>query len=253
MEIWQLALLTLVGIAGGFMNVMAGGGSLLTVPVMLFMGIPGPIANGTNRLAILAQNITAVITFFRKGYSNFKLSLSLSAFAVPGALLGAYAGVSLEGANFDRVVAGVMILVMLLTLFEGKGSKSKAVKPEETLSRGRWWAGHMLMVLVGLWGGFIQLGVGFLLMPVLNRVMRLDLVQVNMHKVFIVLVYTIAALAVFASELQLLWLVGLCLAIGNSIGGWLGATVTISKGDRVIRIVFNVVLFAFILKLLFFP
>ncbi|MCG8097938.1 MAG: TSUP family transporter, partial [Candidatus Thiodiazotropha taylori] len=72
MEIWQVLLLALVGVAAGWLNVMAGGGSLLTIPVMLFMGIPGPVANGTNRIAILAQNITAVTAFRRRGYSDFK-------------------------------------------------------------------------------------------------------------------------------------------------------------------------------------
>ena len=83
MEPWQLLLLAAVGVVSGFLNVMAGGGSLLTVPILLFMGIPGPVANGTNRIAILAQNLTATVTFFRRGYSDFKLSLSLAACSIP--------------------------------------------------------------------------------------------------------------------------------------------------------------------------
>ena len=74
MEYWQILLLLVVGIFAGWLNVLAGGGSLLTVPVMIFMDIPAPVANGTNRIAILAQNFTAVVTFFRKGFSDFKLS-----------------------------------------------------------------------------------------------------------------------------------------------------------------------------------
>ena len=58
MEIWHAPVLALVGILAGWMNVMAGGGSLLTIPVMVFMGIPGPVANGTNRIAIIAQTTT---------------------------------------------------------------------------------------------------------------------------------------------------------------------------------------------------
>jgi hypothetical protein len=75
LEIWQLGLLSAAGVVAGFLNVMAGGGSLLTVPIMVFMGIPGPVANGTNRIAILAQNITAATTFFKRGYAEFRLSL----------------------------------------------------------------------------------------------------------------------------------------------------------------------------------
>jgi len=85
LDLLQAALLVIVGIAAGFLNVMAGGGSLLTVPVMVFMGLPGPVANGTNRIAILAQNLTAVATFAKRGFSDFKLSLSLAVCALPGA------------------------------------------------------------------------------------------------------------------------------------------------------------------------
>ena len=107
------------------------------------------------------------------------------------------------------------------------------------------------MVGVGFWGGFIQLGVGFIIMPVLNRVMGLDLVRTNMHKVFIVAIYTIVALAIFANQLELLWTIGIALAVGNSLGGYLGARFTISKGEQMIRRVLNLVLVVFVIKLLF--
>lgn len=248
MELWEIIVLVLVGIVAGWLNVMAGGGSLLTIPAMLFMDIPAPVANGTNRIAILAQNITAVVTFFRRGYSDFKLSLSLSAAASVGALGGAQLGVHLDGEWFERVLALVMVGVMLIMAFE-KGGKKPAVdqaEPQNLL------LGHLLMVGAGAWGGFIQIGVGFILMPILYRVLGLGLVQVNMHKVFIVLAYTIVALIVFASQLELLWWTGLGLALGNSIGGWLGAHTTVTKGEAWIKRVLYVALSALIVKLLFF-
>ena len=102
MEIWEIVVLSLVGIVAGWLNVLAGGGSMLTVPIMIFMGMPGPVANGTNRLAIILQNITAVATFAKKGFHNFKLSLSLSVAASIGAVFGAQVGVSLDGEWFNR-------------------------------------------------------------------------------------------------------------------------------------------------------
>lgn len=248
MEIWQILVLALVGIMAGWLNVMAGGGSLLTVPIMLFMGIPAPVANGTNRIAILAQNITAVTTFRNRGFSDFKLSLSLAAAAAVGALGGASVGVHLDGEWFDRVLALVMVAVLIL-MATGH-DKIKPVggdeQPKNLL------LGHVLMVGAGFWGGFIQIGVGFILMPILHRVMGLDLVRVNMHKVFVVLVFTIVALAVFASQLELLWWTGAALAVGNSIGGWLGAHTTVRHGETLIRRVLYIALTAFIVKLLFF-
>lgn len=248
MEIWQILLLASVGVAAGWLNVMAGGGSLLTIPVMLFMGIPGPVANGTNRIAILAQNITAVTAFRRRGYSDFKLGLSLAAAASLGAIGGASVGVKLDGVWFDRVLALVMVGVMILM-----ATGHDKIKPSGGESKAKnLFAGHLLMVGAGFWGGFIQIGVGFILMPILHKVLGLDLVRVNMHKVLIVLVYTIIALGIFASNLELMWWIGISLAIGNSIGGWLGAHTTITHGEALIRRVLYLALSAFIIKLLFF-
>lgn len=249
MELWELALLSAAGVVAGFLNVMAGGGSLLTVPIMVFLGVPGPVANGTNRIAILAQNITAVTAFFKKGFAEFRLSLTLAACSLPGALAGAYIGTRLEGVWFNRALALIMVGVMLIMWFD-KGKDPNAAKTEPSRQQLLW--GHGLMVGVGFWGGFIQLGVGFIIMPVLHRVMGFDLVRTNMHKVFIVMAYTVVALLVFASQVEILWIVGVALAIGNSIGGWIGAHVQIKQGEGIIKLVLNCVLVVFIIKLLFF-
>ena len=246
-ELWQIGLIIVAGVASGFLNVVAGGGSLLTVPVMVFLGMPGPVANGTNRIGILAQNITSVVAFARSGFKDFKLSLTLSACAIPGAVAGALLGVSLDGVWFNRALALIMVGVMVIMHFDRNPTERKKdyqPTPRQLLY------GHLLMVGVGFWGGFIQLGVGFIIMPVLNRVMGLDLVRTNMHKVFIVAVYTAIALAIFASQLELLWLIGIALAVGNSIGGYIGAHFAINKGEHMIRRVLNLVLIVFVIKLL---
>ena len=244
----QEVVLALVGIVAGFVNVMAGGGSLLVMPVMVFMGLPGPVANGTTRVAILAQNITATAGFRRKGYRDLRLSLTLAACAVPGAAYGALLGTRLEGVWFNRVLAGVMIAVIILMATGAK--HSPAVSTARPRTRGRLVLGHGLMVLAGLYGGFIQAGVGFILMAILHRVMGLDLVRVNMHKVFIVGVYTIVAIAIFAARGSVLWSTGLVLAAGMALGGWIGSHVAVGKGEKLIRIVLNIALVAMAAKLL---
>jgi hypothetical protein len=248
MDLWQLILLALIGCLTGFINVMAGGGSLLTMPVMVFMGMPGPVANGTNRVAILAQNVTAVSGFFRQGFSDFKLSLSLSLCALPGAVIGAYFGTKLQGVWFNRVLAGVMIIVMILMSLK-KHSPSGAATTGP-LERKRLIAAHILMAAAGFYGGFIQAGVGFILMAILHRVLGLDLVRVNMHKVFIVGFYTIFALAVFAVRGNVQWIPGISLAAGNAAGAWVGSHIAVKKGERLIRIVFNSALVVLAIKLL---
>lgn len=248
MEIWQYTILFLVGIVVGFVNVMAGGGSLLSIPIMLFMGVPGPVANGTNRIAIILQMATAVVAFFRKGYSDFKLSLSLALAALPGAVAGAYAGTRLEGIWFNRIVAIITLAVMLIMATqkdERAYSGAPAQPPRLVLA-------HVLMFFVGLYGGFIQIGIGFLFLPILHKTLGLDLVRVNMHKTFIISFYTTAALIVFAWQVEIFWILGMCLAAGTSIGAWLSAQVQVSRGEKVVRVVLNTVLVLIIIRLLFF-
>ena len=108
------------------------------------------------------------------------------------------------------------------------------------------------MVAAGFWGGFIQIGVGLIMMPIMNRVMGLDLVRVNMHKVFIALMFSVVALAVFAAQVDIEWGLGLALAAGYAVGGWLGANSAVAKGERLIRRVFYIALAAMAVKLLFF-
>ncbi|HXI86818.1 MAG TPA: sulfite exporter TauE/SafE family protein [Parvularculaceae bacterium] len=249
MPAWQLALLAAAGFAAGWINVLAGGGSLFTVPVMVFLGLPGPVANGTNRIAIIAQNITAVTAFRRKGFADFRLSATLALAASIGAFAGAMVGVTLEGVWFDRTIAVIMIAVMIIMALGGK----KKSPPRETGGDAKnILLGHLLFIGAGFYGGFIQIGVGFLMMPILYRVMGLDLVRVNMHKVFVALVFSCVSLAVFAWKVPIAWEAGAALAIGNAAGGWAGAHMTVAKGARLIKTVMFVMLAAMAAKLLLF-
>ncbi len=143
-----------------------------------------------------------------------------------------------------------MLGVMLIMHFD---KRSPNLVTGTQPSRKQFIRGHIMMVGVGFWGGFIQIGVGFIIMPILNRVMGLDLVRTNMHKVFIIATYTVAALAVFSSQVPVMWAAGAALAVGTSIGGYLGANASVIRGEKLIRHVLNAVLIVFIIKLLLFP
>ncbi len=246
-ELWKIGLLFATGIVSGWINVLAGGGSILSVPVMVFLGLPGPVANGTNRIGIIAQNIFAVWGFFRKGFSDFRLSATLAACASVGAFFGAFLGARLDGVWFERTLAVIMLGVVAV-MMTGAGQKKKQNEGEARNIA----LGHVLMVGAGFWGGFIQIGVGFILMPILNRVMGLDLVRTNMHKVFIALTFSVVALSVFASQVEIEWVLGVALAAGFAVGGWLGAGAAIARGEALIKRVFYIALAAMAVKLLFF-
>lgn len=246
-ELWKAALLFAAGVAAGWINTLAGGGSILTVPVMVFLGLPGPVANGTNRIGVIAQNAAAVWGFFRKGFSDFRLSLTLALAASVGAVAGAQVGVNLDGVWFERTLAIIMLAIMLV-MMTGAGQK-----PVEQDGQARNLVlGHVLMVAAGFWGGFIQIGVGLIQMPILNRVMGLDLVRVNMHKVFVGMVFSVVALVVFALQVKIEWALGLALAAGYGLGGWLGAHSAVTKGEALIKKVFFLALAVMAVKLLFF-
>jgi len=192
--------------------------------------------------------IAAVWAFYRQGFANFKLSLSLGACTIPGTLIGATLASRVANDQFNSLLAVIMIFVLIIMSLP----QPKTLKQNSSPSKKRLIAGHALMVLIGFWGGFIHIGVGFLLMPVLNRVMQLDLITTNAHKVFIVLSYTVVALIVFSSQLELIWKYGIALGIGTWTGGWLAATMQVKKGIGTIKTTLNIVVVAFIIKLLFF-
>jgi hypothetical protein len=138
-----------------------------------------------------------------------------------------------------------------MILMAMKKRKTENTQPVKEVSRRRVIAAHVLMVVAGFYGGFIQAGVGFILMAILHRVLGLDLVRVNMHKVFIVGVYTLVALAIFAYRGNVVWFAGLFLAVGNSVGAWVATHFAVKKGERIIRIVLYVALIAMVVKLVF--
>ncbi|MEO1250996.1 MAG: sulfite exporter TauE/SafE family protein [Pseudomonadota bacterium] len=243
----SIAILFAAGFVSGWINVLAGGGSMLTVPIMVFLGMPGPVANGTNRIGIIGQNLSSVTAFFRKGFSDFRLSASLAACASVGAVGGANVGVQLDGVWFERTLA-VILFVLMIVMMTGFGQKTVAAgeKAKNVV------LGHILFIGAGFWGGFIQIGVGLIQIPILNRVMGVDLVRANMHKVFVALVFSIVSLAVFASQVEIAWALGLALAAGHAVGGWIGVNATVKGGERLIKRVFYAAIAAMAVKLLFF-
>jgi uncharacterized membrane protein YfcA len=232
-ELSRLLLLFGIGSLAGFTNVLAGGGSAITLPVLIFLGLDGSVANGTNRLGILIQNFSAILSFRQEKYSEFKQSLKLAVFALPGAIAGSIIAVNISDELFKSILGFVMIGV-IISMFFRKSNKKK--NQNENLHHNSWLV-YPAMFAVGLYGGFIQVGVGFVLMATIYHLMRLSLIHVNMHKVFIIFIYTIPALLVFLFTGNVNWKFGLALAAGTAFGAWWSAKVSVRKGEGVIRVV----------------
>lgn len=245
MDFFQLLLLFGVGLIAGMLNVMAGGGSSLTLPALIFLGLDSALANGTNRIAIFIQNIFAILSFRQQRMHQFRISLKLALWTLPGGVLGALAAIKISDLWFQRILAVVLVGVVISLLLPPRYSEDAG---KEAL-RQKSWLVYPALFGIGFYGGFIQVGVGFLLMAALFHLFIPNLVYVNMHKVFIVFIYTIPALAIFIFSGNVDWLLGLSLAVGNSTGAWWAARLSVKKGEKFIRFVLLVALLIMAVKL----
>ncbi len=233
MEWYYLALIA-VGIFAGFINTMAGGGSTLTLPMLMLLGLPANVANGTNRVAILLQNIVGVSTFKQKKVLDFKTDYRLAIPAILGAIIGALIAVDINEELLKKIITGLMILMILIIVFKPDAwlkEQAGNISAKPSILQ------YGVFFLIGLYGGFIQLGVGFFLLAGLVMGCGFDLVKANAIKVFIVLIYTAFALGIFIYNDQVDWMSGLLLAIGNMAGAWLGVHFTVKGGAKYVRYV----------------
>jgi len=249
MSLFQIGLILAAGIMAGFLNTLGGGGSLITLPVLIFMGLPPAVANGTNRIALIVQNIVGVTNFRSKGFFYPKLSFILGVPAILGSILGARVAVSISGELFERILAIVMIVVLVLILTRPEKKFIKEID-SENLSTLRLIIAMVAFFGVGLYGGFIQAGVGFIIIVALTLITGMSLVKVNSLKLFIVLIYIISSLIVFIINGKVDFVLGFTLAIGNAVGAYLGSNFAVSKGDKWIRVFLVIAILSMSAKLL---
>lgn len=247
MDALGYTLLVVGGLFAGAINTLAGGGSLITLPLMLFLGMPAALANGTNRVAILAQNVAATASFRAGGVRVGRLSLWLLGPAALGTVIGAFVAIDIDERLFRRVLGIVMLLFAVWVLFDKKSFARDAGQAPDRRP-GAW---HLLAFFaLGIYGGFLQAGIGVLIIAALVGGMGLDLVRANAVKVSVVLGYTAVALAIFWAHRKVDALAGLALAAGHAAGGVLGARLTVKKGSPFVRAVLIAVVVASSVKLL---
>ncbi len=220
MSLLGLTGLFFAGLVAGFLNTLAGGGSLLTLPALMLLGLPADVANGTNRLAIVAQSGAGVAAFHRAG--------QLPVAAVPGMLLPAGLGTLLGAITASQVPAAVLEGVLLATLTamavvlavapRAAAPEPGAEEPHTLAERPLGWLG---LFLAGCYGGFIQAGVGFVLLWVLGGMLRYDLVRGNALKAVCTTVFGLLSLGVFVVAGQVAWLPAVVLAGGTTLGATL--------------------------------
>ena len=226
-------LLIIIGFIAGVINTIAGGGSLLTLPILIFLGLPPSIANGTNRIAILIQNFFSAAGFKSKGITTFPFSIWMGVSALFGAILGAYLGaIYFKGAIFNKILAIVMVLIVIYMIFKPKYTLENYT---ERIEGTYFWFLLIVFFLIGIYGGFIQAGTGIFIILALNSLGRVSLVKSNAIKTVVVILYTLSAIAIYAYNDKINYTMGLTLAIGNATGAWFASRYSVKKGDGLVR------------------
>ena len=222
-------LLFLGGFFAGVINVLAGGGSFLTLPILGFYGLTTSVANGTNRIGILLQNISATWNFIVKKEIKLADAFFLSIPTIIGAVVGTSIVLSLPE-ELLKVSIGIIFLAMsYFVLFSPKvWEEGKKVKANR-------WVSATVFFLIGIYGGYIQAGVGFFLIYALTMLEGYNIKQANAIKIFLTLIFTVFSLILFSFKSKVEIVPGLILGVGSFIGGYFGAYLNRRVNKNIIR------------------
>jgi uncharacterized protein len=241
MSLMIIVALILSGLLVGFINTLAGGGTIISISLLMFLGLPAPVANGTNRIAVMFQNLTAVRNFHKSGILQSAKGLWLSIPTIAGSLIGASVVVNLNENVIEKAIAVIMIVMLFFILIKpGIWMKGN----EKLMNRPLNWKTHTIFFFIGLYGGFIHIGVGYFILAALVMNCGFDLIRANALKNFLVLLYVPFTLIVFVFQGLVMWEYGLIHAIGNVIGAYIASKYAVKWGNNFVRwiIVFVIII-----------
>jgi len=235
----EVILLIGAGLMVGFINTLAGGGSIVSLSILMALGLPPTLANGTNRIAIFIQTLTATSSFRQQKVLDTKKAFHMAVPATIGSVIGAFIAVDINEDLFEKAI-GVIMLIMLVFIFYNPkkyiyGNKEVEEKPVT-------WKTYVIFFFIGIYGGFLHMGVGYFLLTAIVLGAGYDLVKANAIKVFVVLAYVPFSLLVFIYYGEVNWLYGFVLAIGNVIGALIASRLAVSKGVEFVKWVIVIVI-----------
>lgn len=229
-----ILLLVGTGFLAGIINTMAGGGSNLTIPALMVMGLPADIANATNRVSVFFQSLTASKGFKKHGKLDIPDLKMIVGTTLVGGLAGAACASYMPPEYLKPALLGAMILMAGIILFK----PSAIAPPEGTQALNVLEAKSSsipMLLLAGFYGGFVQAGVGFILLAAIAGSLRYDLVRANALKIVCTLAFTGLALAVFIARDQVAWVPGLTLAVGSMVGAHIAVKITINISQNTLK------------------
>jgi len=241
MSLTEIIILIIAGILAGFINTLSGGGSVISLSLLILLGLPANIANGTNRINIFFQSLSSVGSFARQKMFTSMKPVWLGIPATIGSVLGALSAVDVNKKVIEIAITSAMVIMVFFIFYKpDKWLKENTHLLSENI---KWWQ-LVLFFAVGFYGGFIQVGVGYFLLISLVLGVGYDLVKANAVKNLIVFFYVIFALLVFMINGQVNYIYGLILSGGSIIGALIASYLAVKKGAVFIRaiIVLSVVM-----------
>lgn len=236
----------LAGIGASFINTFAGGGSLITLPILFFLGLPAPVVNGTNKIGLLAGTLTNTVNYGRKKIVSWRELIFVLPFCIVGAVAGSFFSIRLSEQTSRLLISLVMILVLILILFQPQKHLHKL--KNLSLFQERILMG-LIFLAVGFYGGFIQAGLGYLAIVALTLFGDRDLVQISALKASIGLSVVFFSVLIFIIQGKIDWPIALFLSLGQIGGSWLASSLAMKKGEPFMRPVLAVIVIAMAVKL----
>jgi uncharacterized protein len=215
-DIVLLAVLAVLGMIAGWINTLAGGGSNLTLPMLMVLGLPPDVANGTNRVGVIMQGLVAVRGFHKYGRLDTHSIWPILVPSLLGGVLGAIAAALLPNVALKPLLLGTVLTMSVIILIRPNFIAPEPGTPVRSPNehRGAWWG----LFFAGIYGGFVQASVGFILLAALAGGLRYDLVRANALKMVCTLAFTSVSLGIFIWFDLIEWVPGLVLAAGTMVG-----------------------------------
>ncbi len=246
MDIFTLILIFIIGLLTSIMGVMVGSSGLIRIPLLILLGLPPQIAIASNKVGTIGRSITGLYKYGKEKLVNTKIGFSILALQVAGAATGSYILVSISGLAINKILAIVIFVVIFLLIFK----REIGLKKIKQIPKKNWIIGLVLFFIAGIWGGFIGAGAGTVQTYILVSVFGLTFLESAATRRMSNLVSSLVSVSILAYYSVINWQVGLVLFVGCGIGGWIGASIAIKKGNKFIKILFIVVALALGIKLL---
>ncbi len=222
MEWYQYVIIVVGSFFAGVVNTLAGNGSAITLTILTEMiGLPGNLANGTNRVGVFTQGAASAYGFYQGGRLKLKGNWLYVGTIIIGAVIGVLIAVNVSNEQFRNVFRYLMVFMLLVILVNPK----RWLEETDLTKRPPLWVMLPALLLLGLYGGFIQMGMGIVFLVVTVLVAKFSIMDANAIKAFVIATYTILVLAIFHWQNLVDWKVGFILAFGQTIGGYLTARI----------------------------